>query len=153
LWIPTGYLRIWCDGFKCRKYLLDLVSGLKLQELEQFMFSNLADLMDECSDVCTEGKPPSVSIVEGVIYSGCDLCLIRAALDKVNPPSISIVFRDGRYGEFVLLDQYVLELTEESAQLIPVQEFKERLDDLETFGLISEEDRRVLEEWFRKASK
>ena len=130
-----------------------MVGELKLRELEQFMFSNLANLMEECSDVCTEGKPPSVSIVEGVIYGGCDLCLIKAALDKVNPPSVSIVFRDGRYGEFVFLDQYVLELTEESAQLIPIQEFEERLDDLETFGLISEEDRRVLEEWIRKARK
>jgi len=130
-----------------------LVGVLRLQELERFMFSNLADLMEECSDVCTEGKPPSVSIVEGVIYGGCDLCLIRVALDKVNPPSVSIVFRDGRYGEFVFLDQYVLELTEESAQLIPIHEFEERLDDLETFGLISEEDRRVLEGWIRKALK
>lgn len=130
-----------------------MVGVLRLQELERFMFSNLADLMEECSDVCTEGKPPSVSIVEGVIYGGCDLCLIRVALDKVNPPSVSIVFRDGRYGEFVFLDQYVLELTEESAQLIPIHEFEERLDDLETFGLISEEDRRVLEGWIRKALK
>ncbi len=113
----------------------------------------LPELLSECSDVCVEGTPPKLSLIEEVVYSGCDLCIIRSAIDKLSLPTMSLTFRDGRYGEFVAIEEYVIEITEETAQLLPIDELDSRLEDLKEFGLLSNEDERSIKAWLKSFSR
>ncbi len=123
--------------------------AVRPEELERYILSNAERLIDSCGELCVNTSP-SLSLDEGRVYSGCDHCLIRTALDELAPPSISVTLRNGEYCEFIYLDGYVLEVTEETAQLHKADDFEEMLNDLENFGIIGPGDRSVVMEWLRR---
>ncbi len=123
-----------------------------VDELEEFILRSLEDLMSECRDLCEASVFPTLKLTEGIVYEGCDRCIISAAVDKLNLPTYSITFRDGNYGEFIPLDNYVLELTEEEAQLIPIEDFQEYLNDLAEFGLLNEDNVNEIISWVMLAT-
>jgi len=121
---------------------------VRLEEFEEAMLESLGDLTDECKDICgEEGARPMLRLVKGVVYEGCDRCVIRALVDKLGIQSFSITYRDGRYGEYAYLETHVIEITDENAQIIPIEEFGEYLDELVEFGLLSEETAGLIREW------
>ncbi len=123
---------------------------MKVEELEEYMLKNLGRLMDECRGVCgSEGKPPTLRLVEGMIYEECDRCLIGTAVDELGLQAFSLTYADGRYGEFVYLGTHVLELTDETAQLVPIDELDDHLSELTDFGLLTQDTAESLKEWIR----
>jgi hypothetical protein len=123
---------------------------LNVDELEEFILKRLGDLISECKDLCETSVPPTLKLTEGIVYEGCDKCIIAAAVDMLNLPTYSITFKDGNYGEFIPLDSHVLELTEEEAQLIPLEDFQEYLSDLTEFGLLDKEEADEIMVWVRR---
>ena len=127
---------------------------VRVEELEEYMLKNLGRLMDECRGVCgSEGKPPTLRLVEGMVYEDCDRCLIGTAVDELGLQAFSLTYSDGRYGEFVFLGTHVLELTDETAQLIPVSELEDHLQELTEFGLLQDDAANSLMEWVRGVAK
>ncbi len=121
---------------------------MKPEDIERYVLDNAERLLNSCGELCANATP-ALSLEEGRVYSGCDYCLLRTALDELSPPSLSVTLRNGEYCEFVYLEGYVLEVTEETAQLHGIEEFEEMLEDLEAFGIISAEDKNVIREWLR----
>ncbi len=117
---------------------------MRLEELEEYVIKNSEELLKECEGICREGFIPEFNLVSDFIYSDCDYCLLRSAVDRLNLPSVSLETSQGRRIEFIKLEDFILEVGEESAQVYPKDELEERISDLIDFGLINEEDARSL---------
>lgn len=126
---------------------------LRIDEFENYMMRNLDSLLKECVGLCEGSEPPTLSLTEDVIYEGCDRCLIRVALDRVGVSTYSLTFRDGRFCELSLFDDGIIEVTEETAELIPTGRISEYLDNLLSFGLLSEEAAESILQWLGLGKK
>jgi hypothetical protein len=125
---------------------------LKIAELEEYLIGNMGELISSCIGVCRESEiPQTMRLIEGLVYSGCDYCILKTAIDKITLPTIELSYRDGRIAEFILLEEAIIELGEESAQVIDRTYFDERLSELKEFGLITEEDANFLKNWVRNS--
>jgi len=121
---------------------------MKLDEFEEEMIRRLGELTEECKDICgEEGAQPILRLVEGIVYEGCDRCVIRTLIDRLGIDAFSISYTDGRYGEFVFLETHIIEITDENAQIIPIEDLEEYLKELQEFGLINQETVKLLLEW------
>ncbi|MCD6324129.1 MAG: hypothetical protein J7L55_03370 [Desulfurococcales archaeon] len=120
---------------------------MKLEDLEEYIVEQAGELIDKCTGVCKESVPPALRISEGIVYEGCDRCLIATAVDEVGLDTFSVTFRDGRFGEFIRLENAVIEITDDSAQVFSVSDFLEYLSDLMDFGLIGRNEFSDISAW------
>jgi len=129
------------------------VLELRVDEFENYIMENLNALLEECVGLCGDSEPPMLRLAEDIIYEGCDRCLIRAALDRVGVSTYSLTLRDGRFCELSRFDDGVIEVTDDTAELIPNEGISEYLDSLLSFGLISEEDAESILQWLGLGKK
>jgi len=124
---------------------------MKLDELERLMMENIDTLLDSCKGICRTDIPLySVKLTFNSTIEGCEFCILRALVDFIGGNSINILLRSGSYLEFFKLDDAIIELGEETALLIPIEEFVDRVNELKDFGLITHDDISVLIEWFNR---
>ncbi|RLG80104.1 MAG: hypothetical protein DRO09_03520 [Thermoprotei archaeon] len=120
------------------------------EKLEEYVVKNLDDLLKECEGYC--GLNDTVGLLrvdDGVVYEGCSYCIIRAAIDRMNLPSITVANPNGGLMEFVLVGDIVVELAESAAQVYSVSYLEERLNDLVLFNMVSDDEANIVMEWFK----
>lgn len=120
---------------------------LRVDEFENYLVDNLSSLVQECAEFCRGEDIPALRLSEDLIYEGCDYCLIRAALEKVRVSTYSMMLRDGSFYELSRFDDSVLEILGDTAELIPIGIFEDHLNDLLSFGLLTDEDADLILQW------
>ncbi|MEM0361470.1 MAG: hypothetical protein QXY36_03285 [Sulfolobales archaeon] len=122
---------------------------MRLEDLEKLMLSNLDEFLNSCSGICRSDIPYSPSLSEHSILDGCGQCLLRNLMDSIDVESFNIILRDGNYLEFFRLDDVIVEIGNDVAFIIPLDEFISRIRELREFNIISDEDVESLTSWFR----
>lgn len=121
---------------------------MKLEELERILLSNLDEFFSSCRGICRSDILFTPSLREHTVLDGCDYCLLRNLMDTISVNSINIMLRDGNYLEFFRLDDAIVEVGEDTALIIPLNEFLNRVAELREFNVISDEDVESLTNWF-----
>lgn len=117
-----------------------------LKDLEAYILSNIDELTKECAHMCKIGDLHiTLTLDVEEVYEGCEYCLIYVALDHLNLPTLSL----SSDIEYVILDDAVIEVLENGIATYSVSDFKERLNDLLEFGIITEDEVRSIEEWIK----
>ena len=120
---------------------------MKLQELEDYINTNYSKLYEECKGFCREEVGGTLRLEELRLYEGCEFCIIKTAIDHLNIPTLVIPLKDGRAMELVKLSDYILELSEETAQVFSTENFLEELTDYLDFGLLTDEEVSLISKW------
>ncbi len=118
------------------------------EEFEEYVLKNLDELIANCSDVCDVERLKAIKIADGLKYEGCELCVVKTALDKLSLPTYSITYEDGRFSEFVLIPPYVLDVRDQVLYVMNYESFKEYINDLLMFNAISVEVAEEIVKWF-----
>ncbi|MGC8975325.1 MAG: hypothetical protein ACP5KB_03905 [Thermoprotei archaeon] len=119
-----------------------------LSVFEKRMYDMIDDLLNFCADFCSEKHFVSVpDLRENVFYRDCEYCLIKTLLDSVDAPTYSLLTRDGRYLEYVVLGEHVAEVSNEFIQFISLDNVAEYLRDLAEFNVIDSDSVDELLSW------
>lgn len=119
-----------------------------LSNLEKRMYNVIEDLLSSCRDFC--GEKPFIdvpSLREGTLYKNCEYCMIKTFLDSVDTPTYSLLTTEGRYLEYVVLDDYVVEVSEEYIQFVHLDDFVEYVRDLVEFNIVDSDSADELISW------
>lgn len=132
--------------------LLNLLKGLEvstsLSDFEKRMYDMIEDLLNSCRDFC--GEKPFVrapDLRENILYRDCEYCMIKTLLDSVGAPTYSLLTRDGRYLEYVVLGDYVAEVSDEFIQFLSLDNFAEYVRDLVEFNIVDSDSADELLSW------
>jgi len=125
---------------------------LRLCELEDFITSNIEELVRECAHVCKEPHVPSIIIEVNNVYKGCDSCIIYSSLDKLSLPTMNMKTSLGNV-EYVVLEDAIIEVLEDGIIIYSLEEFEERINDLRDFGIVSEAEVTELISWIKSILK
>ncbi len=119
-----------------------------LSSLEKKMLDKAEELLSSCRDFCGE-KPFAElpTLKENLFYKGCEYCIIRTFLDSIEAPTYSLLTLNGKYLEYVVLDNYVAEVGEEFIQFIRLDEVVEYVRDLVEFNIIDDDSAKELISW------
>lgn len=119
-----------------------------LSNLEKRMYDKIEDLLSSCRDFC--GEKPFVdvpSLRENTFYKNCEYCMIKTFLDSVDAPTYSLLTTEGRYLEYVVLDDYVAEVSEEYVQFVHLDDVVEYVRDLVEFNIVDNNSADELISW------
>ncbi|MEM0244219.1 MAG: hypothetical protein QW036_03315 [Zestosphaera sp.] len=119
-----------------------------LDSLEKRMYDKIGDLLDSCRDFCGEKSFVDVpSLKEGIFYKNCEYCIIKTFLDSLEAPTYSLLTIEGRYLEYVVLGDYVVEVSEEYIQFIRFDDVAEYVRDLVEFNIVDNDSANELMSW------
>jgi len=120
-----------------------------MEVVEEFIKGNMDDLIKECAHLCKDVSDVygTLTLQEGVVYEGCESCIISTALDHLNLPSITIRTLSGELIEFTKVNDYVFEVTNSSVTIHTVNSLKDYLSDLVEFGIIDDESLKIISRW------
>ncbi len=119
-----------------------------LNRIEEELLSKVAEISEACRDFCKAGLCEGVpGLREGILYEGYDYCLIKTYVDALKTPTFTLMTRDGKYVEYVVLSDYVVEVGDEFVQFIHVDNFQEYVRDLVEFNVVENEVADELVRW------
>ncbi|MEO3993495.1 MAG: hypothetical protein QN229_04275 [Desulfurococcaceae archaeon TW002] len=125
-----------------------------LSDLEKRMLDIIEDLLNSCRDLCSkESFIGLLSFKENTFYKDCEYCIIKTFLDSVNAPTYSLITIDGKYLEYVVLGDYVAEVSEEYIQFIHLDNVTEYVRDLVEFNVVDEDSANELISWLPNLHK
>ncbi|MEM4514174.1 MAG: hypothetical protein QXZ41_06690 [Ignisphaera sp.] len=121
--------------------------SVSLNDLEKRM-REIEDLLNSCRDFCDEklfvGLP---SLKEGIFYKNCEYCIIKTFLDSLEAPTFYLLTIDGRCLEYVVLGNYVAEVSEEYIQFMRLDEVTDYVRDLVEFNIVDNDSANELMSW------
>lgn len=119
-----------------------------LSDLEKRMLDVIEDLLNSCRDFCSkESFVGLLSFRENTLYKDCEHCIIKTFLDSVDAPTYSLITVDGKYLEYVVLGDYVAEVSEEYVQFIRLDDVTEYFSDLVEFNVVDKDSANELISW------
>ncbi|MEM2021894.1 MAG: hypothetical protein QXP80_06685 [Zestosphaera sp.] len=108
-----------------------------LERIEEELLSKIAEISEACRDFCKAGLCEGVPrLREGILYEGYDYCLLKTYIDALKTPTFTLITKDEKYVEYVVLSDYVVEVGDEFIQFIHVSNFQEYLKDLAEFNVV-----------------
>lgn len=110
---------------------------MRLADIQKYIQSRIGELIEKCISECRDAAPTAFYLQEGLIYDGCDRCLIRTALDSIDVGGITVNGIEG-FVEFIPLEDYVIVVGEETAEIVPYESLKEYVESMAEFGVIAE---------------
>lgn len=119
-----------------------------LSNFENKMYDKIEDLLSSCRDFC--GEKPFIdvpSLRENTFYKNCEYCIIKTFLDSVDAPTYSLSTIEGKYLEYIVLDDYVVEVGEEYVQFIHIDNIIEYVGDLVEFNVLDGNSANELVAW------
>lgn len=119
-----------------------------MEEIEKNILNEMDELLSSCKELCKDERGVSViKLKEEVLYEGCDYCLVKTYLDALGLPVYSIPTSEKKYVEYVVLEDYVAEVSEDFIQFIHVDNFPEHVESLVEFSVMSAELANELVKW------
>lgn len=127
---------------------------MRLNELKNLILTNLEVLLDTCKGLCrADSTLTLLEIGEEFILEGCEFCIIKNMLDMLDVDSLNITLRNGNSLEFFKFDDAIIEVGVESAGVVNVGDFLNRVNELVEFGVISNEDAELIVKWFQRLNE
>lgn len=121
-----------------------------LNDIEKKMYDKMIDLLNSCKDFCGEESFVNIlSFKENTLYKNCEYCMIKTFLDSIEAPTYSLLTIDGKYLEYVILGDYMAEVSEEYIQFMRLDEVAEYVRDLVEFSIVDEDSANELLSWLR----
>ena len=120
-----------------------------MEVVEEFIKGNMDDLIKECAHLCKDVSDVygTLTLQEGVVYEGCESCIISTALDHLSLPSITIRTLSDELIEFTRVNDYVFEVTSSSVTIHTVNSLRDYLSDLVDFGIIDNDSLEIINKW------
>ncbi len=109
---------------------------MRLSDLQKIVQERIGELMEKCISECRDAAPAAFYLQEGLVYEGCDRCLIRTAVDSIEVGGVSVNGIEG-FIEFIPLEDFVIVIGEETAEVVPYEALKEYIESLAEFGVIA----------------
>lgn len=109
---------------------------MRLADVQKFIQERIGELIEKCISECRDAAPAAFYLQEGLVYEGCDRCIIRTALDSINVGGISVNGIEG-FIEFIPLEDFVIVIGEETAEVVPYESLEEYIESLAEFGVIA----------------
>lgn len=119
-----------------------------LSDLEKKMYERIEYLINSCRDFCSEKQFVDVpSLKENILYKNCEYCIIKTFLDSIEAPTFSLLTLNGKYLEYTILNDYVVEVSEEFIQFIHLNNIAEYVRDLVEFNIVDNDSANKLLSW------